>query len=211
MVQDFGRSAAEKQFTKEGSLRCAAIITLRVTGAVLSQVPPGEKIARPVAFASKTLSKSQMNYPAHRLEFLALKWAICDKFSHWLKGRHFTAWSDNNPLTYILTKPRLDACEQRWVAKLAAYDFDLKYVPGTKNFVADTLSRELFVKSCVSHRLLKEPYVSLLDEVNGVVTGTVQDAFRVSNHCQNMQANSEGKTESQDDVNNSSPGSFDAA
>lgn len=58
-------------------------------GAVLSQVPPGEKIARPVAFASKTLSKSQMNYPAHRLEFLALKWAVCDKFSHWLKGRHF--------------------------------------------------------------------------------------------------------------------------
>lgn len=34
-------------------------------GAVLSQVPTGEKIARPVAFASKTLSKSQMNYPAH--------------------------------------------------------------------------------------------------------------------------------------------------
>lgn len=51
-------------------------------GAVLSQVPPGEKTAHPVSFASKTLSKSQMNYPAHRLEFLALKWAICDKISH---------------------------------------------------------------------------------------------------------------------------------
>uniref|UniRef100_A0A669CFT2 ribonuclease H n=1 Tax=Oreochromis niloticus TaxID=8128 RepID=A0A669CFT2_ORENI len=106
-------------------------------GAVLSQVSPGETVARPVAFASKTLSRSQMNYPAHRLEFLALKWAVCDKFSHWLKGRHFTAWTDNNPLSYILTKPRLDACEQRWVAKLAAYDFDLKYVPGVKNTVAD--------------------------------------------------------------------------
>lgn len=66
------------------------------------------------------------------------------------------------------------------MAKLAAYNFDLKYVQGTKNVVADALSREPFVKSCVSHRLLKEPYVSLLDEVNGVVTGTVQDAFRVS-------------------------------
>ena len=74
-------------------------------GAVLSQVPPGETTARPVAFASKTLSKSQLNYPAHRLEFLALKWAVCDKFGHWLKGRHFTAWTDNNPLTYTLTKP----------------------------------------------------------------------------------------------------------
>ncbi len=42
-------------------------------GAVLSQVLPGEEIARPVAFTSRTLSRSQMNYPAHRLEFFCLK------------------------------------------------------------------------------------------------------------------------------------------
>ena len=153
-------------------------------GAVLSQVAPGETIARPVAFASKTLTRSQMNYPAHRLEFLALKWAVCDKFSHWLKAKHFTAWTDNNPLSYILTKPHLDACEQKWVAKLAAFHFDLKYVPGVKNTVADALSREPFVQSCVGHPLLKEPYIALLDKVNGVVRGTVQDAFRLTNNCQ---------------------------
>lgn len=41
-------------------------------GAVLSQVQDGDDRARPVAFASKSLSRSQANYPAHRLEFLAL-------------------------------------------------------------------------------------------------------------------------------------------
>lgn len=82
-------------------------------GAVLSQLSPGESRARPIAFASKSLSRAQSRYPAHRLEFLVLKWAVCDKFSHWLKGHQFTAWTDNNPLTHILTKPRLDACEQR--------------------------------------------------------------------------------------------------
>ncbi|KAK0145362.1 Retrovirus-related Pol polyprotein from transposon 412 [Merluccius polli] len=55
-------------------------------GAVLSQVPRGESKARPIAFASKTLSASQRKYPAHRLEFMALKWSVCEKFSHWLKA-----------------------------------------------------------------------------------------------------------------------------
>ncbi len=41
-------------------------------GAVLSQVPTGEDKARPIAFASKSLSRSQANYPAHRLEFRLL-------------------------------------------------------------------------------------------------------------------------------------------
>ncbi len=114
------------------------------------------------------LSQSQLNYPAHRLEFLALKWAVCDKFSYWLKGRSFTGWTDNNPLTYIFTKPKLDAVEQRWVSKLVAYSFDLNYVPGTKNVVADALNREPFVRSCMSHRLVTEPYTLLLNHVNGM-------------------------------------------
>ncbi|CAI5657560.1 unnamed protein product [Oreochromis niloticus] len=150
-------------------------------GAVLSQVPAGEERARPIAFASKSLSRSQAKYPAHRLEFLALKWAVCDKFSHWLKGHQFTVWTDNNPLTYILTKPKLDACEQRWVSKLAPYCFEIKYVPGKLNIVADTLSREPFVRP-LAQLLLSEPYFELLEQVSDVKDASVQDAFRLT--CQ---------------------------
>lgn len=149
-------------------------------GAVLSQVPEGETKARPVAFASKSLSRSQQNYPAHRLEFLALKWSVCDKFSHWLKGHEFTVLTDNNPLAHILTKPKLDCCEQRWVAKLASYNFDIKYVPGPQNTVADALSRVPFVKTDVMQRLLEEPYGALLFGSRGMSTDSVQDAFRRS-------------------------------
>ena len=52
-------------------------------------------------------------------------------------------------------------------------------LPGVKNTVADALSREPFIQSCVGHRLLKEPNIALLDEVNGVVRGTVQDDVRL--------------------------------
>lgn len=156
-------------------------------GAVLSQVVPGEDRARPIAFASRTLSKAQSKYPAHRLEFFALKWAVCEKFSHWLKGHKFTAWTDNNPLTHILTKPRLDACEQRWVAKLAAYEFDVKYVPGSKNIVADALSRIPFAVNKVSYRLIHEPYSALLSISEHLPVPELQDVFRQSSACQATQ------------------------
>jgi hypothetical protein len=77
-------------------------------------------------------------------------------------------WSDNNPLKYVLTKLRLDTCEQRWVAELAPFDFDIQYIPGPKNVVADTLRREPFVRSKVLHRLTRMPYDVLLEEARGL-------------------------------------------
>lgn len=153
-------------------------------GAVLSQLAEGETRARPIAFASKALNRAQARYPAHRLEFLALKWSVCDKFSHWLKGSEFVVWTDNNPLTYVLTKPKLDACEQRWISKLAPYRFSIKYIPGPKNVVADALSRQPFVPNRLSERLLTEPYSSLLKEAEQFGKDTVQEAFRLSTGLQ---------------------------
>ena len=47
--------------------------------AVLYQKQEGK--LRVIAYASRSVSKSESNYPAHKLEFLALKWAVCEKFS----------------------------------------------------------------------------------------------------------------------------------
>ncbi|KAI5620002.1 hypothetical protein C0J50_20439, partial [Silurus asotus] len=132
------------------------------------------------AFASKSLNHAQAKYPAHRLEFFAMKLAICNKFSHWLRGHRFTMWPDNNPLKYILTKPRLDACEQRWVAQLPPFDFDIQYIPGTKNVVADALSREPFVQSKILHRLTRAPYSTLLKQVANFQKDDVPNFFRLS-------------------------------
>ena len=76
-----------------------------------------------IAYASSTLSKSERNYDTHKLEFLALKWSITERFHEYLYGWHFEVYSDNNPLTYILTIAKLDATGQRSVASLANYNF----------------------------------------------------------------------------------------
>lgn len=108
-------------------------------GAVLYQRQDGAD--RVVAYASRSLRPAERNYPAHKLEFLALKWAITEKFHDYLYGSRFEVLTDNNPLTYVLTSAKLDATGQRWVAALSNYNFDLAYRSGAKNADADGLSR----------------------------------------------------------------------
>jgi transposase InsO family protein len=103
-----------------------------------------DKRHRPVAFASRTLTPAERNYNMHsgKLEFLALKWAIADRFRDYLYySPGFTVYSDNNPLSYILTTPRLDAARLRWVSELSDFRFTVKYKPGVLNTDADGLSR----------------------------------------------------------------------
>ena len=97
---------------------------------------------RVIAYASRSVSKAESHYPAHKLEFLALKWAVCEKFHEYLYGSNlFEVYTDNNPLTYVLSSAKLDACGQRWVAKLPNYNFTIKYMSGLSNVEADALSR----------------------------------------------------------------------
>ena len=81
-----------------------------------------------MAYASRSVSKTESNYPAHKLEFLTLKWAVCEKFHEYLCGaKTYDIFTDNKPLTYVLTFAKLDACGERWVAKLAYYNFTIRY------------------------------------------------------------------------------------
>ena len=109
-------------------------------GAVLYQQDENGK-NRVIAYAGRTLSQAEKNYPAHKLEILALKWAVTSRFHEYLYGGEFAVYTDNNPLTYVLTSAKLDATGQRWIAALANYNFSLHYKSGKTNMEADALSR----------------------------------------------------------------------
>lgn len=108
-------------------------------GAALYQEQDGN--LRVIAYASRGLSCSEARYPGHKLEFLALKWAVTEKFHDYLHGNSFTVITDNNPLTYLLTTAKLDAASYRWLAALSTFTFNIKYRAGKQNADADGLSR----------------------------------------------------------------------
>ena len=132
-------------------------------GAVLSQ-KQGDGRFHPVAYGSRALSTHEINYHSTKLEFLALKWAVTEHFKEYLLYQPFLVKTDNNPLTYIMSTPNLDATGHHWVSALAKYNFWLEYQKGQDNVVADALSR-------VTTRLPLEAIQAILD---GVTIGMSQ-------------------------------------
>ena len=77
-------------------------------GAVLSQKQE-DGWFHLVAYGSWVLTMHEKNYHSTKLEFLALKWAVTKHFKEYLLYQPFLVKTDNNPLTYIMTTPNLDA------------------------------------------------------------------------------------------------------
>ncbi len=100
-------------------------------------------VERVIAYASRGLKGSERNdrhYSAFKLELLALKWAVTEKFKEYLMFAKFQIITDHNPLHYLETV-NLGAVEQRWAAQLAEFKFEVCYKPGRQNINADVLSR----------------------------------------------------------------------
>ena len=87
-----------------------------------------------------------------------------EHFKEYLLYQSFLVKTDNNPLTYIMSTPNLDATGHHWVNALAKYDFRLKYQKGQDNAAADALS-------WVTTHVQPEAVQAILD---GAAVGTSQ-------------------------------------
>jgi hypothetical protein len=98
------------------------------------------KTARIAAFYSAKLNAAQQNYPVHEVEMFA---GIETMLHHvdLLQGARFRWLTDHKGLTHLLNQKNLSGRQARWLEKISAFSFEVVYIPGCDNVVADALSR----------------------------------------------------------------------
>ena len=151
--------------------------SLQGLGAVLSQRDE-TGTSRVIMFASRSLWPSEQlmhKYSPAKLELLALKWAVTEKFRDYLLGSKFTVYTDNNPLVYV-KESKLGAAQIRWLSELALFDFDIKYRSGKLNQAADILSHRPttdieILSNTESDRYETISYAVMCDDLSEVIKG----------------------------------------
>ncbi|KAL5469070.1 hypothetical protein EMCRGX_G030262 [Ephydatia muelleri] len=107
-------------------------------GAVLSQAIEGEE--KVVAYASKTLTRTERKYCATRREMLALVWAT-HHFRPYLYRNRFVLRTDHSALQWLHNFKEPEGQTARWLEQLAEYNYRVVHRPGRHHTNADSLSR----------------------------------------------------------------------
>jgi hypothetical protein len=108
-------------------------------GVVLAQPRAGD-IDQPLAFASRKLSTTKINYTTTEREWLAMVYAL-HKFHHYLLGGHFKMFTDHSKLKYLVNKPVLGGIICIWLLLFQEYDFEIVVKTGRMNKGPNHLSR----------------------------------------------------------------------
>ncbi len=137
-------------------------------GAVLTQKSDSSEILLPIAYASRTLNKAEINYSTIEKELLAIIWAV-KYFRPYLFGREFTILSDHKPLQWLFNVNDPGSRLLRWRLKLAEYNYKIQHISGHQNIIADTLSRIQLIQTRSKRKkfpYIKFPNISLADTQN---------------------------------------------
>ncbi|XP_055604322.1 uncharacterized protein LOC129752573 [Uranotaenia lowii] len=127
---------APPDYTKQFAIACDASDV--AIGAVLTQETDGQE--HPICYFSQKLSTAERKYSVTQRECLAVIRAI-EKFRGYVEGVHFIVYCDHSALSYLKTMKNPTALMCRWLLRLNAFDFEIRYRKGSVNVVPDTLSR----------------------------------------------------------------------
>ena len=93
-----------------------------------------------IAYWSKGLSVKNQALSIYEKELMAVVLAVL-KWRHYLLGRPFLIRIDHQSLKYLLEQRVATPFQQKWIAKLIRYDYEITYKHGKENLAADALSK----------------------------------------------------------------------
>ena len=148
---------------------------------------------QPVAFHSRTFSKSEARYSTVEKEAVAIMDAV-RKWSYLLHGKRFTLITDQRAVSFMFDPRRLGKIKnmkiQTWRAKLGNFDYEIQHRPGKLNLAPDALSRLSYLGTTVLdlvkiHEQLGHPGISRLSHFVRCknLPYSVEEVKRVCTNC----------------------------
>jgi hypothetical protein len=136
------------------------------TESVLLQVGE-DKLARPVAYASRTFTDVESRYSTTEKELLALIYAA-RRFRCYLFRRPFVVRTDHHSLCFVRNMKDPSSRLDRFAIKLQPFDYTIQYKNGKHHLDADCLSRGPAVKGNETDEIEDNFVDEALHNVNAV-------------------------------------------
>ena len=123
---------------------------------------------QPIAFASKSLTKSEIHYAQIEKELLAILFG-CKRFHQYTYGRKVVCLCDHKPIAAIMKKPLSAAPPrlQRMLLQLQRYDVEVRHVSG----------KQIPVSDCLSRQFLDQTYPTLMEGLDLHVHAVQQQLY----------------------------------
>jgi hypothetical protein len=138
---------------------------------------------RTVAFVSKSLTETQLRWSVIQKEAYAIFYC-CTHLGHLLRDRYFKIKTDHKNLTFMSLDS--NAMVIRWYIALQEFTYDLEYIPGDQNTIADAMSRlcvnrmvnqvavnpnPLILSAIVPERIISEAHYTILQQCHNAQVG----------------------------------------
>ncbi|CAD6500186.1 BgTH12-04289 [Blumeria graminis f. sp. triticale] len=109
-----------------------------------SRIIGGKRAEVPILYDAFTFTKCQRNYGTYKRELCAIV-EFCRKYDYMFRSPiQGTIFTDHHPLTYFLKSSCLDGIYARWASELRFLNIEIAWIPGSRNPIADALSRTIF-------------------------------------------------------------------
>jgi len=143
-------------------------------GAVLSQGKVGDD--RPIAYASRVLTRAEQNYSTTEKELLAIVWAV-KYFRPYVYGTKFKVVTDHKPLIWLFSVNDPGSRLIRWRLKLEEYDYEIIHKAGRANTNADALSRNVKCDTC--ERIEERNIHTIKEDADNLKTLTEEEKVQI--------------------------------